>query len=109
MPATSQPPPPPPSAATLRARFVGAVTLRLVRPGTTRVGSRLKVRAVVRDSQRLRYRWRRNGRTMAGMTRSTYTLRRADRGRRISCRVTAVGSDGVAVARTSSERRVPRG
>ena len=91
-----------------RARFVGRVTLRLVRPGRLRVGSRLRVRADVRNERRLRYRWRRNGRSMAGATRSTYRVRRGDRGRRISCRVTAVGSDGVSVRKTSSTRLVSR-
>jgi hypothetical protein len=91
-----------------RARFVGSVTLRLARPGRTRVGSRLVVKADVRGDRRLSHQWRRGGRAMSGATRSTYRLRRADRGKRISCRLTAIGSDGVAVRRTSTARLIPR-
>ncbi len=87
-----------------RARFVGRVTLRLLTRGRARVGSRLTVSADVRGESKLRYRWRNNGRAMSGATRRSYTIRRPDRGRRITCRVTAVGSDGVSVARTSSAR-----
>ncbi|HVF78346.1 MAG TPA: CAP domain-containing protein [Solirubrobacteraceae bacterium] len=103
-----QPPSPGAVAGGSRAHFVGRVTLRLVRPGHLRAGSRLRVRADVRNERSLRYRWRRNGRSIAGATRSTYRVRRADRGRRISCRVTAVGSDGVLVRKTSSTRLVSR-
>ncbi|MEJ7787838.1 MAG: hypothetical protein WKF96_23800, partial [Solirubrobacteraceae bacterium] len=91
-----------------RARFVGPVTVRLVGPGRARAGRRLKARSDVRDQQRLRYSWRRNGRPIGGATRSTYRLRRADRGSRISCRLTAVGTDGVAVRRTSQPRLISR-
>jgi len=103
---------PVPPAATVskgsRARFVGKVTLRLLTRGRPRVGSRLTVSADVRGESKLRYRWRNNGRAMSGATRRSYTIRRPDRGRRITCRVTAVGSDGVSVARTSSARLIAR-
>jgi len=109
-PVAALPPPssaPRPSTVATRARFVGPVTLRLVRPGRTRVGARLAVRADVRSEKRLRYQWRRSGRAIARATRSTYLVRRADRGRSISVRLTAVGSDAVAVRRTSAARRIP--
>ena len=98
----------PPAGVGSRARFVGRVTLKLVRPGRLRAGSRLKVRADVRGERRLRYQWRRNGRSMRGATHSTYRVRRIDRGQRITCRLTAVGTDGVGVKRTSSARVIPR-
>ena len=41
-----------------------------------------------------RYRWRRNGRLIAGRERSKYRLRWNDVGARVSCRVTAVSAGG---------------
>ena len=108
MPPALVPPRPPPLNTSARARFVGPVFIRLVGRAPTRVGSRLKIKADVREDVGLRYRWRRNGRSIARATRSTYRLQRADRGKRISCRLTAVGRDGVAVSRSSATRRIPR-
>jgi hypothetical protein len=103
----------PPALATTpltasRVRFVGPVTLRLTQPGRLRVGSHLTARADVRAKRWLRYQWLRNGRSISGATQSTYRVRRPDRGKRVSCRLTAAGSDGVAATRTSSSRRIPR-
>jgi len=109
MPGATAPPAGGPAASVgSRARFVGRVTLKLARPGRLRAGSRLRVRADVRGERRLRYQWRRNGRSMRGATHSTYRVRRIDRGKRITCRLTAVGTDGVGVKRTSSARLIPR-
>jgi hypothetical protein len=58
----------------------------------------------VRDATTVRYQWLRDGRAIRGETRRTYTVRRADRGRSIRLRVTAVGT--TTVVRTTAAVRI---
>lgn len=71
--------------------------------GVARVGRTLRVRrGTWLAAPTFRYRWLRNGAPIKGATRTTYRLRRADRGRRIAARVTASNATGRAAVRTAS-------
>lgn len=73
--------------------------------GSARVGRTLTVR---RGSwlagPTFKYRWLRGGKPIKGATRKTYRLHSADRGKRISCRVTATNATGSTSIRTASLR-----
>lgn len=73
--------------------------------GAARVGRTLKLkRGTWVATTSFRYRWLRNGAPIKGATRTSYKLRRADRGKRISCRVTARNAAGSTATRTASLR-----
>ena len=73
--------------------------------GAARVGRTLKLkRGTWVATTSFRYRWLRNGVAIKGATRTSYKLRRADRGKRIACRVTARNAAGSTAARTASVR-----
>lgn len=63
--------------------------------GVRRVGRTLVCRgARFEGATRTSFRWLRNGRLIAGATRATYKLKRADRGKIITCRASATGPGG---------------
>lgn len=73
--------------------------------GSARVGRTLTVRrGAWLASPTFGYRWLRGGKPIKGATRRTYRLHRADRGERISCRVTATNATGSTSIRTASLR-----
>ena len=78
--------------------------------GTLRVGKTLKGKAPTwtpeptSDGLRIRYQWLRNGKVVKSMTGLRYQLTRADRGKRITFRVTAVWKGHHTRAVTSSPR-----
>jgi sialidase-1 len=76
--------------------------------GTARVGKTLTAAAGLWQPTpaTVTYQWLRNGRTIDGKTASTYKLTRADRGRRISVRVTVSSSGFADTTATSGSRRV---
>jgi hypothetical protein len=51
----------------------------------------------------LRYQWLRNGVAVSGATYSTYVVNKADRGRRLSVRVTGSKAGYTTVSRTSAQ------
>jgi hypothetical protein len=73
-----------------------------VTPALRRVGRRLRCRATIAGAVVRQYAWFRGTRRLAGATATTYRARRADRGKRISCRITArnVGGDTVVSSRS---------
>jgi uncharacterized protein YkwD len=72
-----------------------------------RRGVRLKVSASVADGHISGYRWLRGGKAINGATKATYKVSKADRGKRVACRVTAISSDGSkTLQRTSRSIRV---
>lgn len=73
-----------------------------------RRGVRLVVRAKVAGGSVTRYRWLRDGRRIKRATTKTYRVRGADRGHRLSCRVTATASGGTKLTRTTKRVRVAR-
>jgi hypothetical protein len=56
---------------------------------------------------RIGYQWLRDGSTIAGATANTYVLAEADLGQTLSCRVTAINTEGVAFANSSNVLEVP--
>jgi hypothetical protein len=90
-----------PSGAPAAPDLVRWPTLR----GAGRVGSRLRVDpGRWSGASRFRYRWLRDARPMRGATGRTYRVRRADRGHRIACRVTALGPGGSSNAASNGRR-----
>jgi hypothetical protein len=76
--------------------------------GPARVGRKLKLnRGTWLYASTFPYRWLRNGTRIKGAIHTTYRLRRADRGKRVSCRVTAANVIGSTTVRTRSVR-IPR-
>ncbi|WP_028656523.1 hypothetical protein [Nocardioides sp. J54] len=102
-----------PSALPVTSGFVNVAALNLTRPsftGTARVGRRLTARRGTWQApgHTYAYQWLRNGKVVRGATRSTYTTTKADRGRRISVRVTARRSGFPAVRAVSQARSIGR-
>ena len=78
--------------------------------GTVRVGSTLKVSTGTWDpaSVTTRVQWLRDGKVISGATSSSYTLKAADGGARVSVRVTASGGAGwLPTSVTSAQVSVP--
>ncbi len=71
-----------------------------------RVGTRVKAATLIRNAAKVTYQWRRNGRAIRRATKVNYTVKLADRGKRLSVTVTATSKDGVRRARTSPGRLV---
>ena len=72
---------------------VAAGLLTSVKPkikGTAKVGSKLKVTAGkwTPSSVKLTYRWYRSGKAISGATKASYTLKKADKGKKITVKVT---------------------
>ncbi|KAA1423313.1 filamentous hemagglutinin N-terminal domain-containing protein [Mumia zhuanghuii] len=78
--------------------------------GTPAVGRTLASSAAWAPSPaRLAYQWLRDGRAIAGATRATYALAPADRGHRVSVRVTGSRAGFETVTRTSTAARIAAG
>ncbi|GAB4004158.1 hypothetical protein [Nocardioides ultimimeridianus] len=91
--------------AAVKGVFATAPTPTIV--GTARVGRTLTAKpGTWSPGATLRYQWLRNGRVITGATRATYALVRADRGTRITVRVTGSHSGYLTVVRTSAARRI---
>jgi uncharacterized protein YkwD len=77
------------------------------RKRAVRRGVRLKVTASVADGRISGYQWLRGKKAIAGATKSTYKVRKADRRKKVACRVTAIATDGSkTLVRTSRSIRV---
>ncbi len=91
------------------ARAIPAVNrTRPTFTGTNRVGRRLTGAkgTWAQLGHTFTYRWLRDGRPITGATRATYVTTRADRGHRVSFRVTARRSGFPSVTATSASRRI---
>lgn len=71
--------------------------------GTAKVGKKLTAKPGTwkPSGVKLSYRWLRNGKSISGATKSTYTLKKADVGKKISVKVTGKKSGYKTVAKTS--------
>ena len=86
----------------------GKLTAKTVKiSGKTKVGARLKVstKAWKPGKVTLKYRWLRNGKAIKGATGKTYVLKRSDRGKRISVKVTGSKAGYTTLSRTSAKTR----
>jgi hypothetical protein len=75
--------------------------------GTPTVGQRLRVTAPAAagyTTPRITYRWLRNGKAIPRATRTSYRLTNADRGRRISVRITYRNPAGTTTLTTRGVR-----
>jgi hypothetical protein len=113
MPGTDQPPfafpvnfaTPAPPAAPQPEPAAPALLARARVTGTARVGKRLTCAGGTWSGQpALSYVWRRDGRTIKHQTKSAYTVRKSDRGTRLSCAVTAANAGGTKTVTTNSIR-----
>jgi uncharacterized protein YkwD len=87
----------------------GADTLRfLARPTLSRRGRKYTVHAKVAGGSVTSYRWLRDGHRIKGAHRRSYSIKRRDRGHKLSCRVTASSPAGAKVSKTTRQVRVPR-
>jgi hypothetical protein len=98
------------SVAKLSAATAAVVRGTLTAPtpkvtGTARVGYRLTASPGTWGPSpvTLRYQWLRNGVAVSGATYSTYVVNKADRGRRLSVRVTGSKAGYTTVSRTSAQ------
>jgi hypothetical protein len=84
------------------ARFAKVAKPRIV--GVTRVGKRLSAKAGTwAPSPKLSYQWYRGSKKIAQATKATYKLRAADRGKRITVKVTAKKVGYATVVRASAK------
>ncbi|RII42952.1 hypothetical protein DWB68_03990 [Galactobacter valiniphilus] len=75
--------------------------------GTAKVAKKVTARATGWASgTRLSYQWLRNGKSIKGATKASYTLTRADKGKKISVKVTGKRAGYTTVARTSGAKKV---
>jgi len=98
----------PAPGGTSARRFTSAPRPKVV--GTARVGRTLTARAGTwRPAAKVSYRWLRDGRPVPGATREAYTLKAADKGRKVSVRVTARRTGYAATTKVSATRKVAAG
>jgi hypothetical protein len=53
------------------------------------------------------YQWQRNGKTIAGATKSTYTVKKADAGQKITVKVTGKKTNYTTTSKTSAAKSIP--
>lgn len=96
------------TAAVLPGILTAPTTVRAT--GTPYVGRRLTAARGTWSPSGISfsYQWLRDGRRIAGATRSTFVIRRVDKGHRISVRITGRKAGYTAVSRTSAGRFVTR-
>ena len=76
--------------------------------GTTKVGKKLTCSAGTWSpaAASYKYKWLRNGKAISGKTKSTYKASSKDKGKKISCQVTAVKAGYASGVATSSSRKI---
>ncbi|WP_053226940.1 hypothetical protein [Solirubrobacter soli] len=101
-PPVSPQPPTPTVTPTAKPRLAGkgpALT------GTARVGKRLTCSAGTwTGAPKLTYAWKRNGKSIEGQVKKTYTVRKADRGKKLTCAVTGANAGGTKTVTTRAVR-----
>jgi hypothetical protein len=90
-----------------KVSFVGRPKVKRPR-GPIHKGALLKVKAKASGGEVTGYQWLRDGRPIPRAIARSYRVRRADRGRRLSCRVTAASPDGATATRKTRAVSVAR-
>jgi hypothetical protein len=80
---------------------------RITRPKRLKVGSKLSVPSTLKGATKLRFQWLRSGKTIKKATKRTYKVARADRGKKLSCRLT-VSVAGKTVKLTTASVTIPK-
>jgi hypothetical protein len=88
--------------------FVSRPTIKRKPRGAVRKGTLLKAKATVSGGEVTGYQWLRDGRPITGAVARTYRVRRADRRRRLACRVTATSPEGAIATRKTRAVSVAR-
>ncbi|MFT4122272.1 MAG: carboxypeptidase regulatory-like domain-containing protein [Microbacteriaceae bacterium] len=91
------------SAATTKVKLGKLTTKKPTIAGTAKVGKRLKAKSGTWSPSgvKLHYRWYRNGKVIKGATASTYRLKKADKGAKITVKVTGKKSGYATAAKKS--------
>jgi hypothetical protein len=100
-------------SATSVAQEVSPGTLSLSKPkiaGSEKIGKKLtaKIRSGDESGVTLKYRWYRSGKAISGASASTYTLKGADEGKKITVKVTAKKDGYTKVGKTSKPTKKVR-
>lgn len=80
----------------------------ITRPKRLKLGASLSVPKTLTGTTTLRFQWLRAGKPIKKATKRTYRLTRADRGKSISCRITATLPTGGTVVLTTAALKAPR-
>jgi hypothetical protein len=77
--------------------------------GTAKVGKVLTVQSGTWGPSpvSVSYQWQRNGKTIAGATKSTYTVKKADAGQKITVKVTGKKTNYTTTSKTSAAKSIP--
>ncbi|WP_215814464.1 hypothetical protein [Pimelobacter sp. 30-1] len=95
------------ATAAVTGTFTTTPTPRVA--GTAKVGKKLTAKpGTWAPTATLRYQWLRNGKVIKGATRATYKLAKADRGKRVSVRVTATRAGYTTVVKASAATKKVR-
>lgn len=96
------------TSSSVTARAVLTKTPKPKIAGTATVGTKLRAVAGTWAPAKvtLKYQWLRSGKAISGATKSTYTLKVADRGKKISVKVTGSKSTYKSVSKTSAAKTV---
>lgn len=96
------------SRATVGKRALKTGTVKV--SGTAKVGRKLTAKTAKWGPRpvKVRYRWLRNGRAIKGATKSTYKVRRSDKGKVIRVRVTVSKAKYLTVRKNSAGRKIRR-
>lgn len=77
--------------------------------GTLKVGKKLSVtKGTWSPKPSFSYQWYRDGKKISGATKSTYTVKAADKGKKIKVKVTAKKSGYITVSKTSASKKIPK-
>jgi hypothetical protein len=105
-PVITEPPPPPPGGGNGNGNGNGGPggpggngngnggpggtkpVIKIKKPRKVKVGAKLSVPAKIAGFKSASYQWLRNGKRIKGATKRVYKIRRADRGKKIACRLT---------------------
>jgi len=91
VPGPTPPPTPPPTPTPTPPK---TLTIKVSAPKKVKIGSTLSVPSKVKGYKKLTYQWLRNGKKIRKATKRTYKLTRADRGKKINCRITLTNAAG---------------
>lgn len=96
------------SGATVAKRSLKVGGVKVV--GTAKAGKKLKAHTAKWGPKpvKVRYRWTRNGKPIRGAVKSTYKVKKSDRGKLIRVRITVSKSSYLTVAKTSKGRKIRR-
>ena len=96
------------------APLIGIVRLRkdnawVLPKGKLKPGRTLSVPKAFKGFKKVKYVWLRNGKPIKRATKRSYRLRRGDRGKRISCKITLTpAGGGKALTVTTAALKIPR-